>query len=153
MLGAGGLGIQDEDKDWDFGTGAGFYVDATKEPWSEAYRMYSYINEELPDTVLRNFPEIDGERISITGHSMGGHGALILVSLVSTSVLVFKLTSPCFCRFEEISFSKTQANTDPFPPSLQFPTLPHAHGVKRPSPATLATMIEDNGLSMMRPNL
>lgn len=91
MLSAGGLGIQDEDKDWDFGTGAGFYVNATKEPWSEAYRMYSYITEELPDTVLKNFPEIDGERISITGHSMGGHGALMLVSLVSISILLSKL--------------------------------------------------------------
>lgn len=86
------MGIQDEDENWDFGTGAGFYVDATKTPWSEAYHMYSYITEELPDTVLRNFPEIDGERISITGHSMGGHGALTLVSLVSASVLLSMLT-------------------------------------------------------------
>lgn len=44
--------------------------------------MYSYITEELPDTVFKNFPEIDAERVSITGHSMGGHGALTLVGLI-----------------------------------------------------------------------
>ena len=60
---------------YDFGQGAGFYVDATQEPWSTNFRMWSYVTEELPDLVFRNFPA-DGTRQGITGHSMGGHGAL-----------------------------------------------------------------------------
>jgi len=62
---------------WDFGLGAGFYVDATEEPWSANYRMWSYVTGELPDLVADHFP-IDPERQGITGHSMGGHGALTL---------------------------------------------------------------------------
>jgi S-formylglutathione hydrolase len=60
---------------WDFGLGAGFYVDATEEPWSQHYRMWSYVTEELPALVAAEFP-VDLGRQSITGHSMGGHGAL-----------------------------------------------------------------------------
>lgn len=60
---------------WDFGQGAGFYVDATEEPWATNYRMWSYVTEELPALVAADFP-IDRERQGITGHSMGGHGAL-----------------------------------------------------------------------------
>lgn len=73
-----GLKIAGEDDSWDFGTGAGFYVDATAEPYSSGYRMYSYITEELPKVVFSNFDQIDSSRVSITGHSMGGHGALTL---------------------------------------------------------------------------
>jgi S-formylglutathione hydrolase len=69
-------GIAGEDEDWDFGTGAGFYLDATADPWSQHYRMYSYIVDELPDLIGENFPVLR-DRQSITGHSMGGHGALI----------------------------------------------------------------------------
>lgn len=60
---------------WDFGLGAGFYVDATEEPWSGHYCMWSYVTEELPALVAAKFP-IDEARQGITGHSMGGHGAL-----------------------------------------------------------------------------
>ena len=60
---------------WDFGLGAGFYVDATEQPWSANYRMWSYVTEELPALVADHFP-IDLQRQGITGHSMGGHGAL-----------------------------------------------------------------------------
>jgi S-formylglutathione hydrolase len=60
---------------WDFGLGAGFYVDATKAPWSKNYRMWTYITEELPALVAAEFP-VDMTRQAITGHSMGGHGAL-----------------------------------------------------------------------------
>ncbi|KAK9709773.1 hypothetical protein K7432_008800 [Basidiobolus ranarum] len=56
--------------------GAGFYVDAVEPKWSKHYRMYSYVTEELPSLVNESLP-IDGQRISIFGHSMGGHGALI----------------------------------------------------------------------------
>ncbi|XP_060793194.1 S-formylglutathione hydrolase isoform X2 [Neoarius graeffei] len=71
-----GCNIEGEDESWDFGTGAGFYVDATQEPWKTNYRMYSYITEELPRLINSNFP-VDPEKMSISGHSMGGHGALI----------------------------------------------------------------------------
>ena len=60
---------------WDFGLGAGFYVDATEEPWAANYRMWSYVTEELPALVAERFP-VDMDRQGITGHSMGGHGAL-----------------------------------------------------------------------------
>lgn len=69
-------GIPDEDKDWDFGTGAGFYVDATVSPWSQHYRMYSYVVDELPALIAAAFP-VRSDRQGIFGHSMGGHGALV----------------------------------------------------------------------------
>ena len=66
-----------DDASWDFGLGAGFYVDATQEPWARHYRMYSYVTRELPDVVAAHFPAADVSRQSIMGHSMGGHGALV----------------------------------------------------------------------------
>jgi S-formylglutathione hydrolase len=71
-----GAGIPGEDKDWDFGVGAGFYVDATEAPWSRHYRMYSFVTEELPALVAAHFPAAP-DRQGIFGHSMGGHGALV----------------------------------------------------------------------------
>jgi len=62
---------------YDFGKGAGFYLDATEEPWSANYRMWSYVTEELPELVAAEFP-VDLARQGITGHSMGGHGALTI---------------------------------------------------------------------------
>jgi S-formylglutathione hydrolase len=62
---------------YDFGKGAGFYVDATQAPWAEHYRMWSYVTEELPSLIGREFP-VDLARQGITGHSMGGHGALTI---------------------------------------------------------------------------
>lgn len=72
-----GLGLPGEDNDWDFGTGAGFYVDAEAEPWHRNYRMYSYVTKELPPLVESRFPA-DKDRRGIFGHSMGGHGALVV---------------------------------------------------------------------------
>ena len=72
-----GAGIAGEDDDYDFGSGAGFYVDATAEPWAKNYRMYSYVTEELPALIFGAFPG-DRERQGVTGHSMGGHGALTI---------------------------------------------------------------------------
>jgi len=69
-------GIEGEDADWDFGSGASFYVDATMEPWRSHYQMYSYIVHELPTCIAEHFP-IQPERQGIFGHSMGGHGALV----------------------------------------------------------------------------
>jgi S-formylglutathione hydrolase len=62
-------------EEYDFGKGAGFYVDAAEEPWAKNYRMWSYVTEELPALVAAEFP-VDMDRQGITGHSMGGHGAL-----------------------------------------------------------------------------
>jgi S-formylglutathione hydrolase len=66
-----------DDEAYDFGKGAGFYVDATEAPFERHFRMYSYIKEELPEVVASAFP-IDLQRQGITGHSMGGHGALTI---------------------------------------------------------------------------
>jgi S-formylglutathione hydrolase len=72
-----GVKIAGDADNWDFGVGAGFYVDATQAPWSANYRMYSYVTQELPALIEGNFP-VDPERRGIFGHSMGGHGALVL---------------------------------------------------------------------------
>ena len=73
-----GDGVPDDpDAAYDFGLGAGFYVNATQAPWSRHYRMYDYVVEELPALVCANLP-IDGARSGIFGHSMGGHGALTM---------------------------------------------------------------------------
>ena len=71
-----GDGVPD-DEAYDFGQGAGFYVDATQAPWDAYFRMYSYVAEELPALIAAEFPA-DMARQAITGHSMGGHGALTL---------------------------------------------------------------------------
>ncbi len=67
-----------DDDVYDFGKGAGFYVDATEAPWSANFRMRSYIEDELPALVAAEFPMADMARQGITGHSMGGHGALTI---------------------------------------------------------------------------
>ncbi|MFW2850817.1 S-formylglutathione hydrolase [Sphingomonas sp. TX0543] len=73
-----GEGVPDDaDAAYDFGLGAGFYVDATEAPWAANYRMWSYVADELPALVAANFP-VDAARQSIMGHSMGGHGALTI---------------------------------------------------------------------------
>jgi S-formylglutathione hydrolase len=70
-------GIDGAQGDWEFGEGAGFYVDATEAPWSARFRMYSYVADELPALLAAHFP-VDPARSSLCGHSMGGHGALVL---------------------------------------------------------------------------
>ena len=72
-----GENIPDEEDNWQFGSGAGFYLDATNNPYDKNYNMYSYITTELPQVIESNF-EFDISRQSICGHSMGGHGALIM---------------------------------------------------------------------------
>jgi S-formylglutathione hydrolase len=69
-------GIPGENTDWDFGTGASFYIDATQAPWNQHFQMYSYAIQELPTLIAAQFPA-DTIRQSIFGHSMGGHGALV----------------------------------------------------------------------------
>lgn len=73
-----GEGVPDDAEGaWDFGLGAGFYVNATQAPWAQHYRMYDYVVKELPALVAQHFP-IDDRRVGISGHSMGGHGALTI---------------------------------------------------------------------------
>ena len=67
----------DAEGSWDFGLGAGFYVNATQAPWSTNYRMYDYVTEELP-AIASEFSTLDATRCSIAGHSMGGHGAMVI---------------------------------------------------------------------------
>ncbi|KAJ1070214.1 hypothetical protein K5549_006762 [Capra hircus] len=71
-----GCTIKGEEDSWDVGTGAGFYVNATEDLWKTNYRMYAYVSKELPQLINDNFPA-DPQRMSVFGHSMGGHGALI----------------------------------------------------------------------------
>ena len=86
------LASDGEDEDWDFGTGAGFYLDAEKAPWAQNYKMYSYITKELIDIIDNNF-DININKIGIFGHSMGGHGAL---TIFLKNQNIFK-SSFCFC--------------------------------------------------------
>ncbi len=72
-----GAGLPDEDADWDFGLGAGFYIDATQDPWARHYRMHAYVARELPAWIESAFP-VQAHRRGICGHSMGGHGALTI---------------------------------------------------------------------------
>lgn len=71
------LGIDGEDDSYAFGSGAGFYLNATVQPWAKHYNMYDYVANELPALIVQNFPVLAGKQ-SIFGHSMGGHGALTI---------------------------------------------------------------------------
>ncbi len=93
-----------DDEAYDFGKGAGFYVDATEAPWADNFRMRSYIETELPEVVAKHFP-VDMARQGITGHSMGGHGALTISlrnpgRFVSTSAFS-PIVSPLSCPWGE----------------------------------------------------
>jgi S-formylglutathione hydrolase len=70
-------GIEGATGDWEFGEGAGFYVDATQAPWASRFRMHSYVADELPALIAAHFP-VDAQRSSLCGHSMGGHGAITI---------------------------------------------------------------------------
>ena len=108
-----GAGIETEDDHWDFGTGAGFYVDATQSPWSGHYNMYSYIVDELSELIHANFPTIR-EKESIFGHSMGGHGALTIALKIPgrfKSVSAFApICAPTQCPWGEKAFSNYLGN-------------------------------------------
>ena len=71
-----GLQLPGEDDDYDFGSGAGFYINAPRSPWDQNYQMFDYVTEELPKLMTQALG-CDSKRLGITGHSMGGHGALI----------------------------------------------------------------------------
>ena len=102
-----GAGVPGEDDGWDFGTGAGFYLDATQEPWSKHYRMESYVTQELFGLVTNELPG-DASRVGIFGHSMGGHGALVLAlrhpQLFRTVSAFSPIAAPSRCPWGEKAF-------------------------------------------------
>jgi S-formylglutathione hydrolase len=102
-----GAGAPGETDSWDFGVGAGFYVDAVQEPWARHYRMYSYILE-LRELVLREFG-LDEARCGIFGHSMGGHGALTIAlrnpNLFRSVSAFAPIAAPSRCPWGEKAFS------------------------------------------------
>ncbi|KAL0095212.1 Alpha/Beta hydrolase protein [Phycomyces blakesleeanus] len=103
-----GVSIQGDSDSWDFGTGAGFYVDATEPSWAKHYRMYSYVVHELPALINKSLP-IDGSKVSIMGHSMGGHGALTIFLKNSAnykSVSAFSpIANPINCQWGQKAFT------------------------------------------------
>jgi S-formylglutathione hydrolase len=97
-----------EDETWDLGTGAGFYVNATAEPWNKHYQMYSYAVKELPRLIEQNFP-ILAKKQGIFGHSMGGHGALVCAlrnpeQYLSVSAIA-PICAPIQCQWGEKAFT------------------------------------------------
>lgn len=105
-----GAGVAGEADGWDFGTGAGFYVDATRAPWDANYRMETYIAKELPEALERQFGGVlDFGRAALTGHSMGGHGALTLFlknpGKYRSVSAVAPICNPSRCPWGEKAFS------------------------------------------------
>lgn len=107
-----GLNLAGESDSYDLGTGAGFYVNATQQPWQNHYRMYDYVAHELPALIAEHFP-ING-RESISGHSMGGHGALVLglrqPNRYSSISAFAPLVSPSCCPWGEKALSHYLGN-------------------------------------------
>jgi S-formylglutathione hydrolase len=103
-----GTDLPGEHDSYDFGSGAGFYVDATEAPWSVNYRMYSYVTRELPALVSENF-SVDPARTGVFGHSMGGHGALVAAlrnPAAYRSVSAFApIVAPMHCPWGEKAFA------------------------------------------------
>ncbi|MDO9506225.1 MAG: S-formylglutathione hydrolase [Hydrogenophaga sp.] len=101
-------GIEGADASWDFGHGAGFYLDATQEPWAKHFRMESWITKELHDLVLSNF-STRPDRVGICGHSMGGHGALTLAlrhpGLYQSVSAIAPICAPSQCPWGEKAFA------------------------------------------------
>jgi len=102
-------GIPGEADDWEFGSGAGFYLNATQAPWARHFRMYAYVLDELRETVLVRFPAAP-RQLGIFGHSMGGHGALVLAlrnAGVYRSVSAFApICAPSRCPWGVKAFSR-----------------------------------------------
>ncbi|XP_072978763.1 S-formylglutathione hydrolase [Typha angustifolia] len=109
-----GLNIEGEADSWDFGVGAGFYLNATNEKWKN-WRMYDYIVKELPKVLSENFDQLDTSCASISGHSMGGHGALTiyLKNLDKyKSVSAFApIVNPVKCPWGQKAFSNYLGNS------------------------------------------
>ncbi len=98
----------DPEGGWDFGLGAGFYLNATQPPYRQHYQMYDYVTLELPQLLATHFP-VDPQRVSIMGHSMGGHGALTIALKnpdAYKAVSAFSpICNPCNCPWGQKAFS------------------------------------------------
>lgn len=106
-----GLNHPGEDESYDFGSAASFYINATQEPWKKGYQMETYLTEELPETLFNDEEfgrYLDGGRVSITGHSMGGHGALTLYlkypGLYKSVSAFAPIANPSQCPWGEKAF-------------------------------------------------
>jgi len=101
-------GIKGASDSWDFGHGAGFYLDATQQPWATHFRMESFVVQELRSLIINEFPAL-ADRIGVFGHSMGGHGALTLALRhpdIFKSVSAFApITAPSHCPWGQKAFS------------------------------------------------
>ena len=101
--------IPGEDEVYHFGAGAGFYVNATQDPWRKSYQMYQYVSEELPALIKDNFP-VDPLRQSIFGHSMGGHGAMVVglrnPSAYRSISAFAPICAPSQCSWGEYAYSR-----------------------------------------------
>ncbi|MBC7938999.1 MAG: S-formylglutathione hydrolase [Chitinophagaceae bacterium] len=110
-------GVEGADAAWDFGTGAGFYLDATQAPWSAHWRMESYIIQDLPAVLAAHFPVQAGARVNmgLFGHSMGGHGALTLglrhPQLVRSVSAFAPIAAPMRCAWGVKAFSGYLGNS------------------------------------------
>jgi S-formylglutathione hydrolase len=103
-----GLDLPEEHESWDFGSAAGFYLNATTEGYKQHYKMFDYISQEVVDLLTDNF-NIDKNKISISGHSMGGHGALVLGLSLPTqfaSISAFSpIVNPMNCPWGQKAFA------------------------------------------------
>lgn len=150
-----GLNIPGEGDSFDFGLGAGFYVDATEAPWSKGYRMYSYVTDELPTLINSAFP-VDPKRVGISGHSMGGHGALVCALRNPAqyhSVSAFApITSPTRCDWGRKAFTAYLGTDERTWASYDSTRLLVSQGWKGPS-ILVDQGDKDNFLPMLQPQL
>lgn len=102
------VSLPGEDDAYDFGSGAGFYVDAITDPWNKHYKMFTYVTKELVDVINHNFPTVEGVQ-SVFGHSMGGHGALISAlrcpGLYKSVSAFAPIANPMNCPWGQKAFS------------------------------------------------
>ena len=134
-----GTELPGQSDSWDFGVGAGFYLDATERPWSAAWQMETYVSEELHQLVGKHLP-VDLERAGVFGHSMGGHGALTLALRRPgqyRSVSAFApIANPVNCPWGQKAFAGYLGNDrstwlahDATELISQYPTAPYPEGV------------------------
>jgi len=146
-----GVDVADDDG-YDLGKGAGFYVNATQDPWAAHYRMWDYVMDELPTLLERNF-DLDMDRQSITGHSMGGHGALTMAMATPgrfKSVSAFApIANPCASDWGRKQFTaylgSDEAAWSPHDATL----LMRAHGFD--GPVLIDTGTSDQFLGLLKP--
>ncbi|XP_073272383.1 S-formylglutathione hydrolase-like [Primulina huaijiensis] len=108
----GGLNVEGKSDSWDFGLGAGFYLNANRDKWKN-WHMYDYVVKELPALLTENFPQLDTFRASIFGHSMGGHGALKIYltnsrftfALIQSVSAFAPIVNPLTCPWGHEAFS------------------------------------------------